>query len=145
MEQDNCRCQCADRLLRTGFPAHRRFAPFRRANGPGTAAHYDARAWLVEVYCTLNRLAAIDRRFVPPIFSGSMQLPLELIHTDDSFISRYGNVRIPYIKGGDHIYLVIAHVNVYRLVTRDAKMREIAESLAVNVRTPTEYLAELQS
>jgi rRNA-processing protein FCF1 len=98
-----------------------------------------AHGWF-EVWCALHRLSEIDRKYLPPIFAGQMQLPLELVHIDDQFIRRYGNVRIPFIKGGDHIYLVVAHVNHYRLVTRDGKMRRIATDLGVDVSSPAEYV-----
>lgn len=97
-----------------------------------------AHGWF-EVLCNLNRLSDIDRTFLPPVFQGGMQLPLELIHIDDHFIRKYGNVALPYTKASDHIYLVIAQVNAYPIVTTDKPMGALAKDLGIQVFSPAEY------
>jgi hypothetical protein len=98
-----------------------------------------------EVWCNINRLSDVDRKYLHPVFAGKRQFELELIHIDDHFIRKYGNVRIPYMKASDHIFVVVAMVNSYPLVTRDEGMRRVAVSVGVNVYTPTEYVATLTS
>jgi len=98
-----------------------------------------AHGWF-EFLCALNRLSGPERQFLPAVFNGNMQLPLELIHIDQHFINKYGNVAIPYIKASDHIYVVIAYVNHYRLVTSDKKMCSTCRRLEVEAFTPEDYL-----
>lgn len=99
-----------------------------------------AQGWF-EVWCNLNRLSTIDRWYAHPVFNGQMALPLELIHIDKAFITRYGNVRLPYMKGSDHIFVVIAYVNNYQLVTRDEGMLRVCREISVRACTPAEYLS----
>lgn len=99
-----------------------------------------AHGWF-EVWCNLNRIETIDQKFRGVSINGKWQLPLELIHIDADFISKYGNVNIPYAKAGDHIYIVVAYVNGYPLVTTDKGMTKIAREIGVAVFSPAEYLA----
>jgi predicted nucleic acid-binding protein len=69
-----------------------------------------------------------------------MQLPLELIHIDAHFIHRYGNVSIPYTKAADHIFIVVAFVNKYPIVTWDGKMIKVAKEVGVRVYKPDQYV-----
>ncbi len=96
-----------------------------------------AHGWF-EVWCSLRRIERNDNAFAGPVIDGLQQYPLELIHIDSQFILKYGNVDIPYIKAGDHIYLVVAHVEGYRLVTGDKGMTRVARELNVDVCTPSE-------
>jgi PIN domain nuclease of toxin-antitoxin system len=98
-----------------------------------------AHGWF-EVWCNLKRISSVDRTYLPPFFAGKMQLPLELIHIDDQFIKKYGNINIPYSKGADHIFIVVAYENQYPLITWDDKMRKIAKKVGVQVYDPKEYL-----
>jgi hypothetical protein len=100
-----------------------------------------AHGWF-EFWCNVNRLSAIERQYLHPMFADKMQLPVELIHIDEHFISRYGNVKIPYLKASDYIFLVVAYENKYQLVTRDAQMIKIGRQVGVQVFTPTEYLSQ---
>lgn len=99
-----------------------------------------AHGWF-EVWCSLNRLEHIDKTFKGVSINGQWRFPFELIHIDDHFIKKYGNVKIPYIKAGDHIYLVVAYVNRYPLVTTDNGMAKIAKQIGVSVFSPSEYIA----
>lgn len=102
-----------------------------------------AHGWF-EVLCNVRRLSAIDRNYLHPVFLGSMQLPLELIHIDAQFISKYGNVSIPYTKAADHIFIVVALVNKYPLVSWDDKMLKIGKEVGLKVYKPSEYISLLQ-
>lgn len=97
-----------------------------------------AHGWF-EVWCNVRRLSDYDRRYLHPTFDGKMQLPLELIHIDDEFIRRYGNLVMPRMRASDHIYVAVAAVNRYPLVTRDAGMAKAATECGVEVFTPTEF------
>lgn len=103
-----------------------------------------AHGWF-EFWCNVNKLSEQDRKYLPPAFVGKMQLRMELIHIDEQFIKKYGNVNIPYLVASDHIYLVVAYVNKYPLVTRDAKMAKVAKQLGVQVFTPSEYNSQCAS
>ncbi|RJG00805.1 type II toxin-antitoxin system VapC family toxin [Noviherbaspirillum sedimenti] len=99
-----------------------------------------AHGWF-EVWCNLKRIETIDKKFSGVSINGQWQFPVELIHIDAEFINKYGNVEIPYAKAGDHIYVVVAYVNGYTLVTTDNGMAKVARSIGVTVLTPAEYLA----
>lgn len=97
-----------------------------------------AHGWF-EFWCNVKRLSDHERRYLHPTLDGKMELPLELIHIDDHFIRKYGNVVMPRMRASDHIYVVVAAVNGYRLVTRDAGMARAAKECGVEVFTPTEF------
>ncbi|MGH7871529.1 MAG: type II toxin-antitoxin system VapC family toxin [Candidatus Binatia bacterium] len=94
-----------------------------------------------EVWCNVNRLSDVDRRYLHPVFANKMQLELELIHIDNAFLLKYGNVRLPHTKAGDHIFIVVCAVNKYPLVTWDKKMTEVGKEVGVQVYNPNEYRA----
>lgn len=98
-----------------------------------------AHGWF-EVLCSLRRIEKVEKKF-DGMFSALQHYPLELIHIDAHFIGKYGNVEIPYAKAGDHIYLVVAYVNGFPLVTWDKGMTNVARELNVAAYTPAEYLA----
>ncbi|MGH9425772.1 MAG: type II toxin-antitoxin system VapC family toxin [Terriglobia bacterium] len=100
-----------------------------------------AHGWC-EVQCTLRRLIT-EKRYVGPPIQGQMNYPVELIHIDAPFIQKYAMADIPYIKSGDHIFIAIAKVNGYPLVTSDSKMKEVSKQCGVRVFTPAEYGNEL--
>jgi len=102
-----------------------------------------AHAWF-EVQCTFQRLTE-ENRFNGPTICGRMNYPVELIHIDDKFIKKYAMVSIPYIKGGDHIFVVVAKVNNYPLITSDGKMTDVCKKCGVEVYTPKEFLIKLSS
>ena len=99
-----------------------------------------AHGWF-EVLCSLRRIEKNEKKFEGPSFENLQQYPVELIHLDAHFIAKYGNIDIPYIKAGDHIYIVVSYVNGYQLITRDKGMTEVARQLNVAVFSPNEYLA----
>jgi len=100
-----------------------------------------AHGWF-EVQCTFQNMSN-QGRFTGPKFQGDMNYPIELIHIDDEFISKYSMTEIPYIKAGDHIFVVVAKKNGYPLVTSDNKMYEVANKAGVKVFTPAEYSNEI--
>jgi predicted nucleic acid-binding protein len=102
-----------------------------------------AHGWF-EVQCTLQRFKT-EGRFVGPAIAGQMNYPIELIHIDKPFIEKYAMAGIPYIKAGDHIFIAIAKVNGYPLITSDSKMTEVSKQCGVRVSTPGEFLNELAS
>ena len=72
-----------------------------------------------------------------------MEYPIELIHIDKSFIEQYAMVNVPYIKAGDHIFIVIAKVNDYPLITSDANMIDVSKKCGIRVFKPAEFMDEL--
>lgn len=100
-----------------------------------------AHGWF-EVQCTLQRLVS-EKRFVGLAIQGQMNYPIELIHIDKPFIQKYSMANIPYIKAGDHIFVAIAKVNGYPLVTSDSKMTEISKQCGIRVFSPVEFSNEL--
>lgn len=109
-------------------------------NEVGQQVTMPAHGWF-EVWCTLNRLSDIDKRYLPPLLAGKMQLEVELIHIDDQFINKYGNTKLPHTKAADHIFIVVAHVNAWPLVTSDQKMLEVCRQLGVPAWTPGQHLS----
>lgn len=100
-----------------------------------------ANAWF-EVQRTFQRLTK-ENRFNGPTICGRMDYPVELIHIDDKFIKKYAMIEIPYIKAGDHIFVVVAKVNNYPLITSDGKMIDVCKKCGVEVYTPKEFLIKL--
>ena len=100
-----------------------------------------AHAWF-EVQCTFQKLTK-ERRFKGPTIGGRMDYPIELIHIDDKFIIKYAMVDIPYIKAGDHIFVTVAKLNNYPLITSDGKMIDVCKKCGISVYTPNEFLKEL--
>jgi rRNA-processing protein FCF1 len=98
-----------------------------------------AHAWF-EIWCTLKRLERWDRKFSGRPVKGATQYPIEFIFIDGHFLKKYGNVDLKYIKAGDHIFLVIAKINGYPIITTDKKMREVAESEGIPVYNPLEFM-----
>ena len=101
-----------------------------------------AHGWF-EVQCAFQKLI-LERRFVGPTFAGRMDYPIELIHIDQSFIEKYKMADIPYIKAGDHIFVAIAKVNGYPLITNDSKMITVSKQCGVRVFQPAEFMNELR-
>ncbi len=95
-----------------------------------------------EVQCTLRRLS-LEQRFVGPVIAGRMDYPVELIHIDKPFIEKYAMADIPSIKAGDHIFIAIAKINDYPLITSDAKMIDVSKQCGVRVFEPAEFMNEL--
>jgi len=95
-----------------------------------------AHGWF-EARCSWQRLK-LDGKFVGPLFQGEGRYPVELIPIDDDFIDKYTVSDIPFIKSGDHIWLAVAKVEGYPLVTSDVKMTKIARQIGVRVFAPTD-------
>jgi len=100
-----------------------------------------AHAWF-EIQCAFQRLIQ-EGRFVGPLIDGRMDYPVELVHIDELFIETYSMADVPYIKAGDHIFIVIAKVNDYPLITSDAKMIDVSKKCGVRVFEPAEFMDEL--
>ncbi len=102
-----------------------------------------AHGWF-EVECTLKRLIA-EKRFAGLPIHGQMNYPVRLIHIDKPFIEKYSMADVPYIKAGDHIFIAIAKVDGYVLVTRDSAMTVASKQCGVRVLSPGELSNELSS
>lgn len=100
-----------------------------------------AHGWF-EVQCTLQRLVK-EKRFVGPAILGYMNYPIGLIHIDMQFIQKYAMTEMPYIKAGDHIFIAIAKVNGYPLITSDSKMTDVGRQCGVHIFSPSEFSEEL--
>jgi len=100
-----------------------------------------AHGWF-EVQCAFQKLEQ-DKRFVGPIIDGRMDYTVKLLHIDQPFIEKYAMADIPYIKAGDHIFIAIAKVNNYTLITSDAKMIGVSKKCGIRIFTPAEFMDEL--
>src|SRR5688572_11223357 len=96
-----------------------------------------AHGWF-EVQCALQKMTA-EKRFVGPRIVGVMNYPVELIHIDEQFIRKYAMADIPYIKAGDHIFVAVAKINDWPLVTNDVQMIDISAKCGVKVFSPAEF------
>ncbi|MDO9151210.1 MAG: PIN domain-containing protein [Methylotenera sp.] len=105
----------------------------------GRAMTMPAHGWF-EVWCNIKRIENIDQQFKGVSINEQWKFPIELIHIDANFISKYGNVQIPYTKAGDHIYIVVAYINHYPLVTTDKGMAKIAKEIGVSVYSPADFM-----
>jgi predicted nucleic acid-binding protein len=103
-----------------------------------------AHGWF-EVQCSLRRLSDVDGNFVAPTFAGRMEYPIKLLHIDDHFIKKYQMAPVPHIKAGDHIFVAVAKIDGYTLVTSDAGMRGVAGKCNVTVLSPAELLEQLRN
>ena len=72
-----------------------------------------------------------------------MDYPVELIHIDKPFIEKYAMADIPNIKAGDHIFVAIAKINDWPLITSDSQMITISKQCGVRVFEPLEFMNEL--
>jgi predicted nucleic acid-binding protein len=102
-----------------------------------------AHGWF-EVWSNVKRISERDRKYLHPLISGKMELPIELIAIDEKFIQKYGNVVVPHLRGSDHIYMAIAFENGYELVTRDDQMLRVGREIGVRAFLPAEYSAILK-
>lgn len=100
-----------------------------------------AHGWF-EVECNLKWLKK-NARFNGPAICGRMNYPVELIHIDDKFIKKYSMVDIPYIKAGDHIFIVVAKENNLPLITSDEKMIGVSKKCGIQVYEPAEFLQKI--
>lgn len=100
-----------------------------------------ASGWF-EVQCALQKLTS-DQRFVGPTMAGRMDYPVRLIYIDKPFIEKYAMADIPYIKSGDHIFIAMAKIDEYNLITSDAKMIEVSKKCGVRVFEPAEFMNNL--
>ena len=102
-----------------------------------------AHGWF-EVHCAFQKLK-LERRFKGPVIDGRMDYPIELIYIDKPFMEKYAMADVPYIKAGDHIFIAIAKVNDYPLITSDAKMINVSKECGIRVFEPAEFMDELGS
>jgi predicted nucleic acid-binding protein len=102
-----------------------------------------AHGWF-EVQCSLQRLVK-DKRFSGPEIAGQRQYPIRLLHIDKDFIEKYAFVDIPYIKAGDHIFVVVAKKEGCPLITSDERMTTVAKQSGVAVYSPKEFSGVLQT
>ena len=93
-----------------------------------------AHAWF-EVECALRKLAS-EKRFVGPVIEGAMRYPVELMHIDAEFIDKYSMADVPNIKAGDHIFLAVAKIDGYPLITSDSQLLSAARRCGVRVFEP---------
>lgn len=96
-----------------------------------------AHGWF-EIQCNLQRLS-MEKRFVGPNINGNRNYQMKLIHIDALFIQKYSMANIPYIKAGDHIFLAVAKVGGYQLVTSDLELRKASRQCGVQVFSPSEF------
>jgi predicted nucleic acid-binding protein len=100
-----------------------------------------AHGWF-EVQCTLQRLVK-EKRFAAPSIASRREYPIRLLHIDKSFIEKYACTDLPYLRAGDHIFVVVAKVNKCPLITSDAAMTAVSRQCGVQVLSPAEFLSEL--
>lgn len=103
-----------------------------------------AHGWF-EVWCNLKRIEKIDKKFKGVGINGNWTFPIKLIHIDAEFINKYGNIELPYIKAADHIFVVVAYVNGYPLVTTDGPMANKAREIGVKVYSPKEFMSAAEN
>ena len=101
-----------------------------------------AHGWF-EVQCALHR-RSVEGSFVGPVIGNEMQYDVELIHIDSSFIQKYSMANVPYTKAGDHIFLVVAKVNGWPLVTCDEGLLAASIRCGVSAYRPAEFMDKSQ-
>ena len=99
---------------------------------------------MFEVLCTLKRFSN-EGIFNGSTISNKMDYPIELIYINKEFIDKYAMVEIPYIKAGDSIFVAVAKVNNYPLVSSDRKMIEVCKKCGIDVYNPAQYFKHLKA
>ncbi|MBL9178536.1 MAG: PIN domain-containing protein [Verrucomicrobiaceae bacterium] len=72
----------------------------------------------------------------------SSPLHLDFVPIDESFFQNYYSTDLPYIKGGDLIFLALAHKENLPLITEDGDLRKKSSSIGVAVYSIDEFLAK---
>ena len=98
-----------------------------------------------EIWCTGKRLAKIDKTFQGGAINNKFNYPIDVLYIDEVFLKKYGNVELKHIKAGDHIFLVVAKLDNYPLITLDSKMIKVAKAEGIEVYTPDEFIKFWQS
>ena len=95
------------------------------------------------MWCTLRRFSEIDDKFAGPLIAGKRLFSLRLLHINEEFIHKYANQELPHLKGADHIFVAVAKLDGYTLITRDESMLKVCEQVGVTAMTPSQYLDEV--
>ena len=96
---------------------------------------------IIELKCAIdNERLSPGRREVSKVFTEESPLKLKTISIDQKFLREYIDLSIPYIKGGDLIYILVAKKHKCPLITEDKTQAKIAKSAGVMVYTIDEYL-----
>lgn len=98
-----------------------------------------------EVRCTLRRIVHIEGKKISPAFTSfETAYPIKTIAIDNKFLDNFEDVKVPYMKAGDTIFLVIAKKLGLPLVSRDKPMLEKAREcgiLALDVHQGLAHMA----
>lgn len=70
-------------------------------------------------------------------------LLIRFIAIDGTFLDLYLGEQLPYLKGGDMIFLAIANRHRVPLITADNAILQKGRELGITVYTPAEYLTQV--
>lgn len=71
----------------------------------------------------------------------SSPLCLDFVPIDESFFQSYYTSELPYLKGGDLIFLALAHKEKLPLITEDGLLRKKSASIGIQVYSIDEFLS----
>ena len=70
-------------------------------------------------------------------------LRLDFVPIDEAFFENYYTSELPYLKGGDLIFLALAHKEKLPLITEDGALRKKSASIGIQVYSIDEFLAAI--
>jgi predicted nucleic acid-binding protein len=93
-----------------------------------------------------QKISANGRALVfNPAISEADPLHIEPVAVDEKFFEDYFSVDLPYLKGGDLIFVALAKGDGIDLVTEDKKQYAAAKQAGVSVFDIEEYILHLQA
>lgn len=105
----------------------------------------------VTVRAPMHALFEISARLKNPDYRRTMKvskaltksspLDLDFVPIDEAFFQNYYSTDLPYLKGGDLIFLALAHKERLPLVTEDGHLWRKSLSIGVAVFSIDEFLA----
>lgn len=67
-------------------------------------------------------------------------LLVNMVPIDDSFLQKYMDTSVPYLKAGDLLFVLIAKKEGLKLITEDVAQYEVARAANVEVYKIQDYL-----
>lgn len=75
-----------------------------------------------------------------PEYTEKAGFRLDQVPIDEIFLNKYLDTTLPYLKGGDFIFLCMAKKDGSELITEDKKLYDAAKGAGVNVYSIKEFM-----
>lgn len=100
---------------------------------------------LFEVHAAIKSEALDGRTQLSHFPPEENPLNIDALTIDASFVDRYYDPSLPYIKAADLVFLSIAKKDRVPLITEDAKLYRAAKAAGIEVYRIIEYLAAVDA